>query len=136
MTDDPRRELDEILRDRELNAWSAKRFCHWKDCIVADPDLLEEDHIYEFVHYAKLLDAIHYFQTDFPYPYKLVKSWIICSAHHSKATQMRIRGEKIEYPERLQELVDKVLQAGQALVRDTQWELEKFRIPEVRMRTS
>jgi hypothetical protein len=127
-------DLDERLTDRELNAWLEARFCHWVGCTEKDADLMEQDHVYELVNYAKLLDAIHYFKTSFGYPYKLAKFWVICSGHHSKATQMRIRGEVIEYPERLQVLIDEVILAGKELVARTQWELEDFRMPEVAMR--
>lgn len=128
-------QLEELLRDRELNAWLDARFCHWVGCNETDPDLLEIDHIYELVNYAKLVHGIHYFLTDWAYPYKTAKTWVICSAHHSKATQMRIRGETIEYGDRLQPIIDAAIQAGKDIVQRTQWQLDDFRMPEVDMRT-
>jgi len=108
-------ELRAALRDRILHAWTDAKFCHWMDCAATDPDVLEEDHIPELVQYAKLMDSVHYFCTSFPYPYKLVKSWRICSLHHSKVTNMRIRGERVIYPEQIQSLIDLVMEAGKKL---------------------
>jgi len=129
-------ELEALLRDRELVAWAGAGFCHWVGCEVTDDDLMEEDHIYILVNYQKLVDGLHWFQTSYQYPYKVLRSWTICSSHHSKATQMRIRGEEsqIAYPERLKVLLEQVEKVGQELVERSGYHLEDFRMPEVDMR--